>query len=88
MAGNTVYANIVQLRTTPAELVMEFGSFFPDRPNVGVPSDYKPELRVVLNASVIDGLYAGLKAAIEQRNAQMSNPEARKPGVGFTHASR
>lgn len=57
----TIFANILNIRITPTELVLEFGSFFPDRPPVGggpvgPPSDYKPEIRVVLNKDVLRGL--------------------------------
>jgi hypothetical protein len=80
----TVYANVIGLKVTPNELVLEFGSFFPDRPNVGPPSDYKPELRVVLNATVLDGLLNGLQTAASQRKAQQATTEPKKPSVGFT----
>jgi len=80
----TVYANVINLRMTPVELVLEFGTFFPDRPNVGPPSDYRPELRVVLQAGVIDQLLAGLQNAATQRKNQISSIEAKKPPVGFT----
>ncbi len=76
----TLFANIINFRVTPTELVLEFGSFFPDRPNVAPPADFKPDVRVVLNAASIPGLIQALTNA-----AQQSQPQgATKPTPGFT----
>jgi len=60
----TVFANVLNIRLTENELVLEVGSFFPDRPNSGPPSDYQPEIRVVLNKAVLPGLAEGFKNAV------------------------
>lgn len=81
--SSTVYANVVNLRTTPAELVLEFGSFFPNRPNTSPPSNYEPDVRVVMNIAVLRGLADALKKAAEgQAAAPQSEPK--KP-LGFTN---
>jgi len=87
----TIFANVLNIRMTPTELVLEFGSFFPDRPNIGIPSDFKPEIRVVVNPAVLPGLVDGLTKALAQ--AQAVATAGRPPGgpqeppkrpVGFT----
>jgi hypothetical protein len=84
----TIFANVLNIRITPSELVLEFGSFFPDRaPVVGIapspPSDYKPEVRVVLNPSVLPGLAEAMKKGAEQVQANAATQAAAKRPVGF-----
>jgi len=65
----TVYSNIVQVRITPLELVLEFGTFFPESippPAVG-PKDFVPEARVVMNVSALEQLTNALVAASKAR---------------------
>jgi hypothetical protein len=78
----TVYANVIQIKLGPAELILEFGCFFPSGPNPGLPSDYKPDIRVVVNGAAMDGLLVGLQNAVAQRKAMQ--PDIKKPTVGFT----
>jgi hypothetical protein len=82
----TIFANVLNIRSTPTELVLEFGSFFPDRQGIGLPSDFKPELRVVLNPAALPGLIDGLsKAAAAASGAQQGAPTLpTKRPVGFT----
>ena len=86
----TIFANVLNIRVTPTELILEFGSFFPDHPNIGPPSDYKPEVRVVLNLAVLPGLAEGLGKAAEQMAAAKQSgtvvQENQKRPVGFTGA--
>jgi hypothetical protein len=79
---NTIYANIVQLKITPTELVMEFGNFFPDRPGVGPPPDFA-EIRVVMNVVNLEGFANGLQQAVRTRQTQAVVPAVREGGVGF-----
>lgn len=86
----TIFANVLNIRMTPTELVIEVGSFFPDRPHVGPPSDYKPEVRVVLNKAVLPGLAEALKQAVVQGEAAAkatttatTSGEQQKRNVGF-----
>lgn len=65
----TVYSNIVQVRITPAELVLEFGTFFPESvppPAVG-PKDFVPEARIVMNVTALEQLTNALVAASKAR---------------------
>ena len=68
-APTTVYSNIVQVRITQAELVLEFGTFFPESvppPAVG-PQDFVAETRVVMNISALEQLTNALVAASKAR---------------------
>ena len=76
----TLYANIVNFRLTPGELVLEFGNFFPDRPNIGPPQDFKPDIRVVMNVTSLQGLAEAFKNAVAQ---QQQAQQMQKPSVGF-----
>ena len=78
---NTIFANFIQIRMTPTEFVLEFGNYFPDRPGVGLPSDYKPDTRVVMNIGNLDALANALQQAIRTRQTQ-AVPVARTGGVG------
>jgi hypothetical protein len=78
LATTSVYANVVNLRTTQTDLVLEFGSFFPDRVGqFGPPSDYKPEIRVVMNIAALEVLVKSLQQAQQQQQQQV------KPAPGF-----
>ena len=82
----TTYANIVTFRLTPAEFVLEFGAFFPDRPGQTPPSDFKPDVRVVLPAGAMPGMIKALSAAMQQRQQQAADAAAKpqpKPAPGF-----
>jgi hypothetical protein len=74
----TVYSNIMNVRVTPLELVLEFGTFFPEGPAppaVG-PREFNPELRVVMNAGALSQLIEGLsKAAEAQKTALHSQTQ-------------
>lgn len=78
----TVYANTVNIRVTPRELVFEFGAHFPDRPNQAPPSDYQPEVRVVLLGNTLQGIANVLNQALAQRQQQTATAE-KKPTPGF-----
>lgn len=77
----TYYSNIVNIQTTPTELLFEFGVVFPEKPPTG-PVEFEPEVRVVLSLQALQGLSQGLQKAIEQVHAQQQNvppqPEALK----------
>ena len=42
----TIYANVVNIRLTPKELVLEFAAHFPDKAGQGPPSDIQAEARI------------------------------------------
>jgi hypothetical protein len=68
----TVYANVVNVKCTPQELVFEFGSVFPETPVApGTPIHFEPEVRVVLTISALPTLTGALQKAKEiVENAQ------------------
>ncbi len=67
----TLYANVVNFKVTPAEIVLEFGNNFPERPTVGVPPGYQPDIRIVLAAPALPGLAAAFQQAANQQAAQV-----------------
>jgi hypothetical protein len=75
---NTIYSNLVNIRLTPTELVLEFGNHFPNQPGLAPPSDFKPDIRVVMTAAALEGLANALAQTVKQRQgAQPPKP------VGF-----
>jgi hypothetical protein len=88
----TIFANVLNIRSTPTEFVLEFGSFFPDRAGMGLPADFKQEVRVVLNPAALPGLLDGLTklaAASKQAAAAAAvNPDAAKRPLGFTGSGK
>lgn len=82
MAQNplTIYANIITFRLTPSEFVLEFGAHFPEQPNQAPPSDYRPDVRVVLPRLALQGITQALQQAAQQQGA---GAQAGKPAPGF-----
>jgi hypothetical protein len=62
----TVYANIVNLRLTPREMVLEFAAHFASKPGERPASDLQPEVRVVLPPTALQGLLGVLQQAQEE----------------------
>ena len=52
----TIYANLVQVRSAGTDIVLEFGSFFPDGDQRLPPKDFPPEVRVVLSGDLVGPL--------------------------------
>lgn len=77
----TTYANIVNLRVTDNEFVFEFGVYFPETPNQAPPSDYRPEVRVVLPRAALAGLANILNQTLAQAQPGLSGTT--KPPPGF-----
>jgi hypothetical protein len=75
----TTYANVINFRVTNSEFVLEFGAFFPENPNQGPPSDYTPEVRVVLPATALPGIVSTLSQLLQQRE-QQENASRKVPG--------
>ncbi len=75
----TLYANVINVRVTPQEFVLDFGSFFPDGPQQGVPADFKPAVRVVMPQAALPGLH-GL---LGQHLAHLAGGSPVKAPVGF-----
>lgn len=76
-----IYSNTVNFRMTPTELVLEFGSFFPDQPNQVPPSDFQADVRVVMPINAMQGMLHALSNAVAQRQkAQQQSPPKQPPG--------
>jgi len=77
----TIFANHLNLRLFGSELVMEFGTYFPEPGEKINPVDLKPDIRVVLPAGALGGLQHLLNQAIEQRKQQQNAARAKQtPG--------
>ena len=76
-----LYANVVQIRVTPNEVVLEFGTFFPDEatpPLVG-PKEFLPDARIVMAPHALEQLIDVLsKAATARKAASQQAPSVAK----------
>jgi hypothetical protein len=61
----TIYANVVNVRGTGRECVLEFGSYFPEGGQDVPPKGHSPEVRVVIP----EGLVGPLVDILRQRIA-------------------
>ena len=52
----TIYANVVNVRDAGKDVVLEFGSFFPDSDQSFPPKDHRPEVSVVLCRDLVGPL--------------------------------
>jgi len=77
---STVYANLVNVRITPGEFVIDFGSHFPEAPNQPLPSDHAPDVRVVMPKVMLPALAKLLTQASGQFASQ---PQVVKSSPGF-----
>lgn len=66
---NTFYSNLINCKVTPTELIFEFSSYFPDRPNIAPPADLKPDVRIVMNANILEQLASYFNQIVAQRKA-------------------
>lgn len=82
--NTTIYANLIGMKLTPNELVLEFGTFFPNGPNQAPPMDYKPDVRVVMQRNALPGLIQGLTQAQAQ---QAQADQQQRSQVGFPRGS-
>lgn len=69
MANSTIFANVITLRLSDAELVLEFGTNFPDKPGAPLPSTYQPDIRIALPVGMMGGLADNLATALKTRAA-------------------
>ncbi len=56
MIDKTIYANVSVVKTSGAELVLEFGTNFPSVPGEALPPTYQPDIRVVVPVGLLGGL--------------------------------
>jgi hypothetical protein len=52
----TIYANVVNVRSAGKDVVLEFGSFFPESGQQHPPKGHPPELRVVMSSDLLGPL--------------------------------
>jgi len=67
MANTTIFANVITLRLSEAELVLEFGTNFPDKPVEALPATYQPDVRIALPIGLMTGLADNLITALKTR---------------------
>ena len=78
--AQTVYANVVNVKLSAQEMILEFGAIFPDAlPVPGTLVAFEPEVRVVMTISGLkptaDAFQTALKALEHARSAiAQSNP--------------
>jgi hypothetical protein len=70
----TLFSNVVTLKMSITELVMEFGTHFPAGPGVSLPNDYQPDTRIALPIALLDGLVEKLVDAQRGRAGRMAEP--------------
>ena len=70
-ATATIYANVVNVRATPKELILEFGVHFPVSPGATPPdlANFVPEVRVVMQADALLQLAEAFTSAAKQHRA-------------------
>ncbi len=71
----TTFANVINVKANPAELILEFGAFFPtvkegETPPSAPPDDFAVDTRVVLNIASAKVLLEGLTQVISRSQAQ------------------
>jgi hypothetical protein len=77
----TIYSNIVNIRTTPSEVIMEFGTSFPDTATeqgkeMSGPPQFSPEARVVMAVSVLPSLAEFFTKAAEKHKQELQQASA------------
>ena len=60
----TIYANVVNVRSAGKDVVLEFGSFFPDSDQQLPPKGHRPELRVVMSGELLGPLLEILRERV------------------------
>jgi hypothetical protein len=60
----TIYANVVNVRSAGRDVVLEFGSFFPESGQQYPPKDHSPELRVVMSSDLLGPLLEILRERV------------------------
>jgi hypothetical protein len=72
----TIYSNVLQVRITANELVLEFGTLFPDQvpPPQIAPQDFNADVRVVMTPGALEQLTDALLKAAEAKKAAFQQP--------------
>lgn len=70
----TIYANVVGIKTTQTELILEFGVQIPEAPDQVGPQNFEPTVRVIVAVGATRSLGEYL-LRIAQQHEQSSQPE-------------
>jgi hypothetical protein len=60
-----IYANLVNVRTTPNELVLEFATHFPETPDPAKVGDVELDARIVMHINALNILAESLTKAAQ-----------------------
>jgi uncharacterized protein DUF3467 len=84
----TMYSNMLNVRTTPAELVFEFASAFQDQ-STARPIGFEPEIRIVMPIEVLETLVGALNQALKDRQTEPTPKSGDStPGVPETRQAK
>jgi hypothetical protein len=83
---HTVYANVANVKITGNELVFEFGAVFPGTNSTSTkPSEFVPEVRIVLGLSALKTFADVLQKAVVQMEGAAATPQQHiEPGTTQT----
>jgi len=76
--AQTVYANVVNVKLSGQEMILEFGALFPEAPSVpGAPIRFDPEVRIVWTLAGLKPLAEALQNALKAlEHAQTAIPQS------------
>ena len=76
----SVYANILNIRLTPNELVLEFGAHFPDGPaKAGEKISFPPNARIIMPAGSVESLHQAIGQALKIRDQMVAQISVATP---------
>ena len=67
MTGATMFANVITVKLSEAELVLEFGANFPSTPGEALPTRYQPDIRIALPIDTLGNLVEILGTALKAK---------------------
>jgi hypothetical protein len=76
--AQTVYANVVNVKLSGQEMLLEFGALFPETaPAPGAPVMFEPEVRVVMTISGLKPYAEALQNALKAlEHTQIAIPQS------------
>lgn len=85
--SSAVYANVVMIRVTDHELVLDFGSNFPTEPSAGeIPADFSPDVRIVLPAAALPGLIKTMTQMQQRQKPKAASADGEKQAPALAEA--
>ncbi len=70
----TFYSNVVNVKTTPTEVIFEFAAVFPEQAAAGKAIHFNPEMRVIMGLPAMKALLEVLQKATTQMQATETSP--------------